>query len=62
LTFSLGGDVIVGIDGRPVRSADDVVRYVTDEVEPGEIAVFTVVRDGVRRRVAVRMGERQLPR
>jgi 2-alkenal reductase len=62
LTFSLGGDVIVGIDGRPVRSADDVVRYVTDEVEPGEIAVFTVVRDGVRRKVAVRMGERRLPR
>jgi 2-alkenal reductase len=62
LSFSLGGDVIVGIDGRTVRTADDVVRYVTDELEPGTLAVFTVVRDGKRRRVPVRLGERPLPR
>jgi 2-alkenal reductase len=62
LNLSLGGDVIVAINGRPVRGADDVVRYVTDEVEPGDVAVFTVVRDGARRRVAVKMGERRLPR
>ena len=62
LTFSLGGDVIVAINSLPVRNADDVVRYVTEEVEPGDVAVFTVVRDGERRRVAVRMGERRVPR
>jgi S1-C subfamily serine protease len=62
LTFSLGGDVIVAINNLPVRNADDVVRYVTDEVEPGDVAVFTIVRDGERRRVAVRMGERRVPR
>jgi 2-alkenal reductase len=57
LEFPVGGDVIVAIDGQTVRSADDVVRLVT-ELEPGEIAVFTVVRDGKRARVAVRLGER----
>jgi len=62
LSFSLGGDVIVAINGRAIRSADDVVRYVTDELGPGDVAVFTVVRDGERRRIAIRMGERGLPR
>jgi 2-alkenal reductase len=62
LSFSLGGDVIVAIDGKPIRSADDVVRYVTDELAPGDVAVFTVVRDGERRGVAIRLGERELPR
>jgi 2-alkenal reductase len=62
LSLSLGGDVIVAINGVPVSGADDVVRYVTDEIDPGQVAVFTLVRDGERRRVAVRMGERRLPR
>jgi S1-C subfamily serine protease len=53
----VGGDVIVGIDGQVVRSADDVVRLVTG-LEPGQTAVFSLVRDGKRTRVAVRLGER----
>ena len=57
LNFPVGGDVIVGIDGQVVRSADDVVRLVTG-LEPGQIAVFSLVRDGKRTRVAVRLGER----
>lgn len=57
LNVPVGGDVIVAIDGRVVRSADDVVRLVT-ELTPGEVAVFTVFRDGKRARVAVRLGER----
>ena len=59
VSFPVGGDVIVAIDGRQVRGADDVVRYVSEELRPGELAVFTVVRDGTRRRVPVRLGERQ---
>ena len=62
LSVSVGGDVIVAIDGHAVRSADDVVRYVSDQLEPGDVAVFTVVRDGARRQVAVKLGERRLPR
>ena len=49
--------MIVGIDGQAVRSADDVVRLVTG-LEPGQIAVFSLVRDGKRTQVAVRLGER----
>jgi S1-C subfamily serine protease len=55
-----GGDVIVAINGAPVDSADDVVRIVST-LKPKDVAVFTVVRDGRRTRLAVTLGERQLP-
>jgi 2-alkenal reductase len=53
-----GGDVIVAINGTPVRGADDVVRLVSFSLEPKEVAVFTVVRDGVRKRIPVTLSER----
>jgi S1-C subfamily serine protease len=55
-----GGDVIVAINGTPVDRADDVVRIVSS-LKPRDVAVFTVVRDAQRRKVAVTLGERQLP-
>jgi S1-C subfamily serine protease len=53
-----GGDVIVAIDGKPVRSADDVVRIVSYELRPGAVATFTVVRGTQRKVVAVTLGHR----
>jgi S1-C subfamily serine protease len=56
-----GGDVIVAIDGTPVRGADDVVRIVSQSLQPKDVSVFTVVRDGRTRKVEVTLTERQLP-
>jgi S1-C subfamily serine protease len=56
-----GGDVVVAIDGQPVRGADDVVRIVSFSLSPKDIAVFTVVRNGQHKRVAVTLAERKLP-
>jgi 2-alkenal reductase len=53
-----GADLIIGINGRPVRDADDVVRIVSTQLKPGEVATFTILRDGQRKTVAVRLGER----
>jgi S1-C subfamily serine protease len=53
-----GGDVIVAIDGKPIRSADDVVRVVTFQLRPGAVATFTIVRGGQRKIVAVTLGHR----
>jgi S1-C subfamily serine protease len=54
-----GADVIVGINGRPVQDADDVVRVVS-QLKPGDVATFTIVRDGKRLTVPVRLGTRNL--
>jgi serine protease Do len=52
-----GGDVIVAIDGSPVRSADDVVREISERL-PGQIVAVSIVRDGDRRSVRIRLGSR----
>jgi S1-C subfamily serine protease len=57
-SLKTGGDVIVAIDGKPVRSADDVVRIVSFELRPGAVATFTIVRGTMRKTVAVTLGDR----
>lgn len=56
--FTTGGDLVVAIAGQPVRSAEDLVRVVTQQLRPDETAVFTVIRDGRRMRVPVKLDER----
>jgi 2-alkenal reductase len=58
LQFKKGADVIVAIDGRPVRSADDLVRIVSERLEPGQQSDFEIVRGRERKTVAVRLAER----
>src|SRR6266540_190778 len=59
--LKVGGDVIVEIDGQPVESADDVVRIVSFSLKPNDVAVFTVVRNGQRKKIPVRLAERRVP-
>jgi S1-C subfamily serine protease len=53
-----GGDVVTAINGVPVRSADDFVRIVTNNLRPGQTAVFSILRAGRHRSIAVRLGNR----
>jgi 2-alkenal reductase len=56
--FKRGADVIVAIDGQLVRSADDLVRIVSERLEPGQQSEFEIVRGDERKIVAVRLAER----
>jgi S1-C subfamily serine protease len=58
LPFVTGGDLIVAIDGRPVKSAEDVVRAITQRLVPGQRVELTYVRDGEEKTVTVVLGER----
>ena len=53
-----GADLIIGINGKPVRDADDVVRIVSTRLKPGQVAAFTILRDGERKTIALRLGTR----
>ena len=56
--FTFGGDVIVAIGDRPIRSAADVVRAVTERLRPGETVNVTIVRHGARKTVPVTVADR----
>ena len=56
--FRFGGDVVVAIGNTKVRAADDLVRVVSETLLPGQVAQFTVLRDGKRLVVPVELGER----
>lgn len=60
-TYRVGGDIIVGIAGRKVRSSDDVARIIGLELRPGQQVDFAIVRDGKRLTLPVRLGERAAP-
>ncbi len=54
----VGGDVIVGVDGEPVRSHEEQTRYLLTETEPGEQVTVDLVRDGRRLTEQLTLGER----
>jgi S1-C subfamily serine protease len=56
--FPADADVIVAIDGLPVRTSEDVVRIVTERLAPGQRATFTVLRGNKRLQVPVRLAQR----
>jgi 2-alkenal reductase len=57
-SVSRGGDIVVAIDGLPIRDADDLVRIIAERLTPGDAAVFTVVRGRERRDIRVVLGAR----
>jgi S1-C subfamily serine protease len=54
-TVHVGGDVIVALNGVAVDSADSLVRIVTNTLRPGQTALFSIVRAGRRRTLAVKL-------
>ncbi|MEX0716496.1 MAG: trypsin-like peptidase domain-containing protein [Planctomycetaceae bacterium] len=49
-------DLIVGVDGEPVKTADDFLGYIESK-QPGDQVVLTVIRDEERIEVPVRLGD-----
>jgi S1-C subfamily serine protease len=44
--IDLGGDIIIGIDGKPVRKIDDILTYLEREKRVGEQVTLKLIRDG----------------
>jgi 2-alkenal reductase len=58
IPFRPGGDVIVAIDGVNVQTSEDLVRLVTERLQPGQKAELTVQRGRQRRVLEIVLGER----
>jgi S1-C subfamily serine protease len=57
----LGGDVIIEVDGLPVRRLTDLVVYMERNSHPGDSADLVIIRDGQEISLTVNLGERPLP-
>jgi len=57
----VGGDIIIGVDGRIVRQFYDLVLYMERHKRPGDRAVLTIIREGKTMDVEVILGARPPP-
>ena len=55
--YRVGGDVIVELDGKPIRAESDVGRIVFGK-RPGDEVNAVVIRDGEKQTVKIKLGER----
>ncbi len=56
--IKIGGDIIVAIDGVPVKRFEDLLGYLFTNTEPGQIVKLTVYREGEKVDVSVTLGSR----
>ena len=56
--YPKGGDVIIAVDGTPVREMEDLVIHLIEKTRPGDTISLTVLRGGEQQRVDVVLGSR----
>ena len=55
------GDIIIALNGIPIRNNDDLASYLEEKTLPGQRLVITVVRDSSTTDVSVTLGTRPPP-
>lgn len=60
-TIKIGGDIVIAINGIPIRTIEEMLTYLEEKTSPGDIVVFSVVRGSQTIQVSVVLGERPPP-
>jgi len=53
-----GGDLVTAIDGKPVRTFDELISYLVINKSPGDSVVLTLIRDGQSQDITITLGAR----
>ena len=53
-----GGDLVIGVDGRPVMEFGDLIGYILENKSPGDNVTFTILRDNQEKEVVITLGKR----
>jgi serine protease Do len=59
-TTGLGGDIVIGVDGRTVTQFDDLLGYIVQQTTVGQTIELTVLRNGNTEIIRVTLGERPI--
>lgn len=57
-TLAKGGDLVIEVDGRPVRVFGDLIGYILENKSPGDQVTLTVLRDNQPKEVVITLGKR----
>ena len=57
----VGGDVIIAIDGQPLREMDDLIAYLASSTEVGQKVTLTILRNGKENTLSVTLAARPAP-
>ena len=57
-TFPQGGDLVIGVDDRPVMDFGDLIGYILENKSPGDKVTFTILRDNQEKEVVITLGKR----
>jgi 2-alkenal reductase len=52
----VGGDIITGIDGQKITHFEDLVSYLFNNTQPGQVVTLTILRNGQEQQVKVTLG------
>ncbi len=55
---TVGGDVIIAVDGQSVTGMDSVIDYLFTSKQPGDKITLTVLRNGQQKDIAITLGQR----
>jgi len=58
ISYKVGGDVIVGVDGLRVRNSNDLSVYLERNTRPGDRITLTIIRSNQKLTMNVVLGER----
>ena len=56
VTTPVGGDVIVAIDGQPVRTFEDMVSYLFENTKVGQKVTLSILHNGQPKSVELTLG------
>jgi S1-C subfamily serine protease len=59
--LAVGGDIIVALDGKPIKRPEDFIAYLELNKRAGDAMSLTLLRDGQRQDVQITLGERPAP-
>ena len=57
-TVPQGGDLVIGVDGRPVVEFGDLIGYILENKSPGDDVTLTILRDNQEKEVVITLGKR----
>ena len=56
--LAAGGDLIIAIDGKPIQTFDDLLRYLINHKAPGDTVILTILRGGEQLEIEVTLDKR----